>query len=99
MLDLLYQELKGVVFFVGAYKKFFELLWFMTVDAKKRKEQINFCNSINLIWITECAEMNNNETVAVQLEKERPENLKCNRSSEKYKIQWRKVEKRKILHV
>ena len=43
--------------------------------------------------------MNNNETVAVQLEKERPENLKCNRSSEKYEIQWRKVVKRKILHV
>ena len=39
--------------------------------------------------------MNNNETVTVQLEKERTENLKCNRSSEKYEIQWRKVEKRK----
>ena len=37
--------------------------------------------------------MNNNETVAVQLEKERTKNLKCNRSSEKYEIQWRKVEK------
>ena len=31
--------------------------------------------------------MNNNETVAVQLEKERPEIFKCNRSSEKYEIQ------------
>ena len=38
--------------------------------------------------------MNNNETVAVQLEKEKPENLKCIRSSQKYTIQWRKVEKR-----
>ena len=41
-----------------------------------------------------------NETKVVQLEKERPENLKCNRSSEKYEIQWRKVEiKRKKLIV
>ena len=39
--------------------------------------------------------MNNNETVAVQLERAKPTNLKCNRSSEKYEIRWRKVEKRK----
>ena len=39
--------------------------------------------------MTKSAEMNNNETV--QLEKKRPENLKCNRSSEKYEFQWRKV--------
>ena len=49
---------------------------------------------INLIYIIKCAEMNNNETVVVQLEKGSPEYLKCNRSSEKYEIQWRKVEKR-----
>ena len=40
--------------------------------------------------------MNNNETVYVQLETEKPENLKCNRSSEKYEIQWRKVKMRKM---
>ena len=33
----------------------------------------------------------NNDSVTVQLEKEKPENLTCIRSSEKYKIQWLKV--------
>ena len=34
----------------------------------------------------------NNETVAVRLEKERLANLTCIRASEKYKMQWLKVE-------